>query len=228
VTLPLFDTHAHLISDDWDKYPPRALRPGLPTPQRTPYTVTAEALVGLMDEHGVDRACLVQRGHLYGFDNRYIIESAQRFADRLLPVVVLDTQDPATPAQLAALVKREGVRGLRMANTRPEHLDTSWMSSPAAMDVWRTCAELNIPVTLIFFYNQLAYTLPLLRVIAGMFPSLPILTSARPGVPRRSSWPGRGRPESRPPPCRRPRTSALPPRLDCSMTPRMCTSSSPR
>jgi predicted TIM-barrel fold metal-dependent hydrolase len=173
--LPLFDTHAHLISDDWERYPPRPLRPDLPTPQRTPYTVTADSLVSLMDEHGVSRACLVQRGHLYGFDNRYIIESAQRFAQRLLPVVVLDTQDPQTPALLADMVRRQGVRGLRMANTRPEHLDTAWMSSPAALNVWRTCADLNVPVTLIFFYNQLAYTLPLLKVIARMHPQLPIL-----------------------------------------------------
>jgi predicted TIM-barrel fold metal-dependent hydrolase len=171
----LFDTHAHLISDDWEKYPPRPLRPGLPVPQRTPYSVTAEALVSMMDEHGVSRACLVQRGHLYGCDNRYIIESAQRHPDRLLPVVVLDTQDPDTPAQLADMVRHQGVRGLRMANTRPAHLDTAWMDSPAALAVWEACAALNLPVALIFFYNQLGATLPRLHRIAKRHPALPIL-----------------------------------------------------
>ena len=38
---PLFDTHAHLISDDWERYPPLAVKPGLPT-RRTDYTVTAD------------------------------------------------------------------------------------------------------------------------------------------------------------------------------------------
>lgn len=172
---PLFDTHAHLISDDWEKYPPRALRPDLPVPRRTDYTVTMDALIGMMDAHGVPRACCVQRGHLYGYDNSYIIDAAARHPDRLLPVVILDTQDPATPAQYTAMVKNQRVRGLRMANTRPSHLDTAWMSSPTAMQVWKACADLNTPVTLIFFHNQLSYVLPLLHVIAKMFPQLPIL-----------------------------------------------------
>lgn len=175
MTEPLFDTHAHLISDDWEKYPPRPLRPDMPTPQRTPYTVTAEMLVQWMDEHHVPSACVVQRGHVYGYDNSYILDAARRYPDRLLPVVILDTQHPETPAQLTDLVKYHGVRGLRMANTRPEHLDTAWMSSPAAMRVWRTCADLGLPVTIIVFLNQLPYVLPLLHVIVRMFPGLPIV-----------------------------------------------------
>jgi len=175
MTSPLFDTHAHLISDDWDTYRPRPLRPDLPTPKRTDYTVTAESLIQMMDEHHVRAACVVQRGHLYGYDNSYIIDSARKFPGRLLPVVILDPQDPETPARFTHMVKHEGVRGFRLASTRPSHLDTAWMSSPAAMQVWKACADLNVPMTLIFFYNQLCYTLPLLHVIAKMYPSLPIL-----------------------------------------------------
>jgi predicted TIM-barrel fold metal-dependent hydrolase len=171
----LFDTHAHLISDDWERYPPRALRPDLPAPRRTDYTVTAEALIALMDRHDVATACLVQRGHLYGYDNSYIIDSARRYPGRLLPVVILDAQDPETPAHFADLVRHHGVRGFRMANTRPSHLDTAWLSSPTAMQVWATCAELGVPMTVIVFHNQLSYVLPLLRLIATMYPTLPIL-----------------------------------------------------
>ena len=175
MSVPLFDTHAHLISDDWETYPPKPLRPDLPPPRRTDYTVTAEELVSLMDQHHVPTACVVQRGHLYGYDNSYIIDSARKFPGRLLPVVILDTQDPETPARYRELVKHKAVRGLRMANTRPSHLDTGWMSSPAAMQVWKACADLNSPVTLIFFLNQLSYALPLLHIIAKMYPTLPIL-----------------------------------------------------
>jgi L-fuconolactonase len=173
--LPLFDTHAHLISDDWDTYRPRPLRSDLPTPKRTDYTVTAESLIEMMDTHGVPTACVVQRGHLYGYDNSYIIDSARKFPGRLLPVVILDPQDPETPGRFTDMVKHQGVRGFRMANTRPGHLDTAWMCSPAAMQVWKACADLNVPMTLIFFYNQLCYVLPLLQLIAKMFPKLPIL-----------------------------------------------------
>ena len=175
MTSPLFDTHAHLICDDWEKYSPKPLRADLPTPKRTDYTVTAQALVGMMDENDVPTACVVQRGHLYGYDNSYIIDSAKKYPGRLLAVVILDPQDPETPARFTDMVKHQGVRGFRMANARPTHLDTAWMSSPAAMQVWKTCADLNVPMTVIIFYNQLPYVLPLLRIIAKMYPSLPVL-----------------------------------------------------
>ncbi|MEJ1964940.1 MAG: hypothetical protein WDO56_26755 [Gammaproteobacteria bacterium] len=45
MTYPLFDTHAHLICDDWERYSPRPLRADLPTPKRIDYTVTAQALI---------------------------------------------------------------------------------------------------------------------------------------------------------------------------------------
>lgn len=170
----LFDTHAHLISDDWNRYPPRALRPDLPV-RRTDYTVTAQTLVDLMDKHDVPTALAVQRLHVYGYDNSYILDSARSHPGRLLPVVMLDTQDPDTPQRLTAMVNEEGVRGFRMANTRPSHLDTGWMSSPAALRVWQVCADLHVPMTLIIFHNQLSYVLPLLRIIAKRFAQLPIL-----------------------------------------------------
>jgi predicted TIM-barrel fold metal-dependent hydrolase len=184
----LFDTHAHLISDDWHTYPPRPLAPDLPVPQRTAYTVTAEALIGLMDEHHVATACVVQRGHLYGHDNSYIIEAARRFPGRLLPVVILDTQDPATPRVLAQMARDQQVRGLRLATTRPAQLDTAWMASPAAMQVWQVCAQLQLPVAIIFFQNQLPWTLPLLHYIARRHPRLPILIDHL-GIPWGASLP---------------------------------------
>ena len=171
----LLDTHAHLIADDWDAYPARPLSPDLPVPNRPDYTMTAEALIALMDEHSVSHACLVQRGHLYGFDNSYIIDAALSYPDRFHPVVILDTQDPATPEQYRRMVRESGVAGFRMANSRPWILDTAWLSSPAAMDVWRACADLGTPMTLIVFDNQLPYVLPLIRIIARMFPDLPII-----------------------------------------------------
>jgi len=174
-SLPLFDTHAHLISDDWERYPPQAFGPGVPVPERTSSTVTVEALIAMMDARNVAEACLVQRGHIYGYDNSYIIDSAARYPGRLHPVVILDTQDPATPDIYRDLVLHHHVRGFRMAVSRPWILDTGWLCSQPAMKVWETCAELGTPVTLILFMKQLSYLLPLVKILARQFPDLPIL-----------------------------------------------------
>jgi predicted TIM-barrel fold metal-dependent hydrolase len=62
-----------------------------------------------------------------------------------------------------------------MAQSRPWLLDTAWLSSPTALEVWQACADLGTPMTLIVFDNQLSYVLPLIKVIARMFPQLPII-----------------------------------------------------
>ncbi|RRN64309.1 amidohydrolase [Caulobacter sp. 602-1] len=171
----LFDTHAHLIADDWTRYQARPFTPDLPVPDRPNYSVTVDALIGMMDAHHVERACLVQRGHVYGYDNSYILDAAHEHPGRLHPVVILDTQDPQTPALYREMVRDHHCRGFRMANARPWLLDTAWMSSPAAMEVWKTCADLGTPMTMIMFMNQLPYLLPLVRIIARQFRDLPIL-----------------------------------------------------
>jgi predicted TIM-barrel fold metal-dependent hydrolase len=175
MTARMLDTHAHLISDDWETYRARPFTPDLPVPDRPSFTVTAQALIEMMDAQDVAQACLVQRGHVYGYDNSYILDAAESYPDRFSPVVILDTQDPHAAFEYRELVKERNVAGFRMANSRPWILDTGWMSSPTAMDVWRACADLGTPMTLIVFDNQLSYVLPLIRLIARMFPDLPII-----------------------------------------------------
>ena len=171
----LLDTHAHLVSDDWDHYRPRPFAPEMPMPERTKYTVTAEQLVAMMDANDVAVSCVVQRGHIYGYDNSYILDSAEKFPDRLHPVVILDPQDPGTPGAYREMVRSGRARGFRMAQTRPWILDTAWMSSPSAMKVWDVCAECRTPMTLIVFNNQLPYVNPLIKLIARQYPELPII-----------------------------------------------------
>jgi predicted TIM-barrel fold metal-dependent hydrolase len=170
----LFDSHAHLISPDRQAYPPSLLR-GATAFAQMDYSVTAEWLLEQMGRHGVAKACAVQRGHLYGYDNRYVIDAAQAHPDRLACVVILDAQDPATPAMLRNMVMDQGVKGLRLAQTRIDAYDTAWMNSPAAMDCWAMAAELGIPVAIIFFRRHLAYGLAALELIAQLHPDLPII-----------------------------------------------------
>ncbi len=170
----LFDTHAHLIAADPAAYPAGLLRgqteiPAIPPP------LTGEMLLEFMDANGVARACLVQRAHVYGYDNSYIVDCALRRPDRFTSVGVFDAQDPATPGLIERLVVGQRLGGARLCAVRPWEMDTGWFNSPAAMKVWEVAAKHRLPVAIIFFHYHLPYALPALRLIAELFPDLPII-----------------------------------------------------
>ena len=170
----LFDTHAHLIADDPAAYPPGLLRGQTDLPPIPPPT-TGDMLLDLMDANGVARACLVQRAHVYGYDNAYVVDCALRHPERFTSVGVFDAQDPATPGIVERLTADKGLGGARLCAVRPWEMDTSWFNSLAAMKVWETAARHRLPVAIIFFHYHLPYALPALRLIAELFPELPII-----------------------------------------------------
>ncbi len=170
----LFDTHAHLIAADPSAYPAGLLRGQSELPAFQPPT-TGEMLLELMDANDVARACLVQRAHVYGYDNSYVVDCAQRRPDRFTSVGVFDAQDPATPGLVTRLAADRGLGGARLCAVRPWEMDTAWLNSPAAMKFWETAARHRLPVAIIFFHYHLAYGLPALRLIAEQFSDLPII-----------------------------------------------------
>ncbi len=182
---PLFDTHAHIVSDDLDRYPYGTLRGGgkLPVP---PLVFTVADLVRAMDEADVAHACLVQRATLYGYDNRYALDAAAAYPDRFVPVAVLDAQDPGAPAQLRDLAAAHRLGGLRIVAPGLSRTETDWLGGAEALDLWRAAADLALPVAVILYrYNNEA-ALPVLLGIARRFPDLPILVD-HVGVPHAST-----------------------------------------
>ncbi|MFC1941074.1 amidohydrolase family protein [Chloroflexota bacterium] len=96
-----------------------------------------EVILFRMDSNRVDKATLVQ--YWGQTDNQYIIECTRRFPGRFSPVVIVDTDRSDAPETLKRWAK-EGAEGVRLrATTRSPGND------PLA--IWRTCAELNIPVS---------------------------------------------------------------------------------
>jgi predicted TIM-barrel fold metal-dependent hydrolase len=170
----LFDTHAHLIADDPVRYPPSPLR-GQTDPPPLPAPVTDAMLLDWMDANGVGRACLVQRAHAYGYDNSYVVDCALRHPDRLVSVGVFDAQDPATPALVDRLAAEQGLGGARLCAVRPWEMDTAWFNAPQAMKFWEVAAARRLPVAIIFFHYHLPYALPALRLVAELFPEVPIV-----------------------------------------------------
>ncbi len=77
----MIDSHAHLISADAERYPTSPLSGEL-EPGALDNPVTAERLLALMDEQGIERALAVQRAHIYGFNNAYVCDAAARYPER--------------------------------------------------------------------------------------------------------------------------------------------------
>ena len=181
----IFDTHAHVLSADTERYPHSMLRGGT-RPPVPPMTFPVERLVEAMDAAGVDRACLVQRATLYGYDNSYVLHSVTDHPDRFCSVAVLDAEDPAAPATLARLMREHGLAGLRIVAPRLDEHDTDWVASNQAMALWAAAAEHALPVAVILYrLNNDAGRAAMLRV-ARRFTGLPIILDHC-GVPHAST-----------------------------------------
>lgn len=166
----LFDTHAHVISDDLVRYPPAESKRHFAA---APFTV--EALIAGMDALGVSRACVVQRYHWYLNDNSYVLDSCAAHPDRLVPVVILDGSSPAAADELRELAANGPLGGIRLGGPAWDRMDTEWLNGRSVMRLWATAAELGLPVTVICFEPHLAWNLPALERLARSFPELPIL-----------------------------------------------------
>lgn len=181
----IFDTHAHVMSADMERYPHSMLRGGT-RPPVPPMTFPVERLVQAMDAAGVDRACLVQRATLYGYDNSYALDSVAAYPDRFRSVAVLDAQDPAAPAILARLVRDHGLAGLRIVAPRLDEHDVDWVASEQAMQLWAAATDHRLPVAVILYrLNNDAGRAAMLR-IARRFTGLPIILDHC-GVPHAST-----------------------------------------
>ena len=181
----IFDTHAHVLSADIERYPHSTLRGGT-RPPVPPMTFPVERLVAAMDAAGVARACLVQRATLYGYDNSYMLHSVAAHPERFRSVAVLDAQDPDAPEALARLVREHDLAGLRIVAPKLDEHDTDWLASDQAMALWAAAADHALPVAVILYrLNNDAGRAAMLRV-ARRFTGLPIILDHC-GVPHAST-----------------------------------------
>jgi len=83
----------------------------------------AEQLVAALDDEGTAQAIVVQRGHIYGYDNRYVCDSAEAHPGRLSAVVSVDANDPNVLESIDHWVTERGLEGFgwrpRKTLTRP-------------------------------------------------------------------------------------------------------------
>ncbi len=164
----MIDSHAHLISDDNVAYP----RVGADCTASC--IMTVEQLLSEMDATGVDRAVLVQRGSVYGFDSAYVCDSAARYPKRLAAVCSIDGSRSDGAEMVRYWVKDRGAAGIRLMElVRGE--DAGWLGSTEPGSAWREAAERDVPVCVHFFpWNRLE-GLARLRSILADIPGLKVV-----------------------------------------------------
>ena len=178
----MFDGHMHLISDDAKKYPfatgpssPGADPPGSPPGPGQSLQVgkplmkpNAHRALQWMDEQGVGQIAAVQRRGSYGFDNSYILDASAAHPTRFRPVVVLDGEDPKTPAQLREWVKSRHICGLRITGPATPH---EWLDSDQALKTWSEADRLGLTMNVL--YAPQRFNADCLRAILGVARKFP-------------------------------------------------------
>jgi len=168
----MIDTHAHLVTDDVKHYPPAP--PGSFKEGDLDNLMTVETLLGEMDKSGVDKAVLVQRASIYGFDSSYVCDSAWRFPARLAAVCSIDATAQDCADRVAYWTEGRGAAGIRLMEL-VKGMDIGWLDSPTARTAWAAALERNIPVCVHFFPWNRAEGLTRLHAILSDMPGLTVV-----------------------------------------------------
>jgi predicted TIM-barrel fold metal-dependent hydrolase len=145
----LFDTHAHLISADLVRYPrTTASMGGAPESTAAMQLPEVEKLLVWMDDNDVGGAVAVQRTSTYGYNNYYVLDSADRFRSRLMPVVALDAANDATPELMRQYIRERGLAGLHISGGQMEDGSLAWLDSPAARRSWAVADEHSLAMVI--------------------------------------------------------------------------------
>jgi len=133
----IIDTHAHITSPDEKRYQPKdnPLRP--PGGRRSVEDLRRESRT-----HGVTAVRAIQTVSFYGYDNRYLCDSAKANPDWLAGVCTLDPDDPHSPGLLAQFVRDYGVRSLRSIPSPARKT----FDDPGVRALWRTVVDHGITV----------------------------------------------------------------------------------
>jgi L-fuconolactonase len=162
----LIDTHTHVVSRDTVRYPVASEVEGEQGWHRD-HPVDTEGLLALADAAGVRGVALVQALSCYGFDSRYVLDSARAHPGRAIAVGSVRVDD----ADAATMLRRDvehGARGVRIFAVGGM---TAPLDDPGVRTIVATAADLGIPVVLLIISAGLVSVRPLVDA----FPSVPFV-----------------------------------------------------
>ncbi|WP_322106555.1 amidohydrolase family protein [Paraburkholderia sp. J41] len=188
---PIYDAHAHLVSDDLERYPrtkpflegdaeasffgPGTVgKPGgMHGPNPHNVKPTAEQMHGWLAEENVVGMAAVQKGMVYGTDNSYIVDAADIYPDKMRAVIIVDPQAPETPQMIRDYAAR-GIVGIRFFGVGVKDR-SQWLSSPSALEAWTLANDLGLLVDIEAPAHGSYALIPVVEQMADRFPGLRIV-----------------------------------------------------
>jgi predicted TIM-barrel fold metal-dependent hydrolase len=144
--------------------------------------MSAEMLLSLNAEAGIDKTVLVQAYSAYKYDNSYTADCAASYPDHFASVSILDPLQADTPDSLSYWVSERGMRGLRLFTTT--ETEGTWLDDPRTFPVWERASSLGIPICIMALFHQL----PRVRSVLERFPTVMVALDHL-AVPRLSGGP---------------------------------------
>ncbi len=141
-TIPKFriiDPHVHVWKHDTE-FP---FAEGARVPARD---ATPETLIGLMQQHGVEKTVIVQVIH-YRYDNRYLAGVLKQYPQYFQGVARVDPLDPGNADHLSRLTEDQHFRGVRLSPGADANGD--WIRGPLMPPLWARCSKLGVPMTVL-------------------------------------------------------------------------------
>jgi L-fuconolactonase len=160
----IIDSQVHIWAENTRDRP---WAPNMEGRAHLPEPLSAEKLLGMMDQAGVDAAILVPPS-LEGDRNDLCLAAARKFSDRLAVMGRLDFTKPAARAALATWRDQPGMLGLRLTFHRPD--TRSQLGDGTADWLWPTAERNGIPLMV-----HAPDGLPTLAEIAERHPGLTII-----------------------------------------------------
>ncbi len=136
----IVDPHLH-VWQPMPQYPDQAATTLAPAS-----AVLMQLFYQYMDEHGVDRAVLVQPVYP-GEDNSYVADCATADPDRIAAVCVVDPRKQGAEDRLEYWVKERGCKGLRLRPRVPE--EEASFGDPSTFPLWERAQSLGIAINVL-------------------------------------------------------------------------------
>ena len=148
----IIDPHVHVWKND-PKFPWARER------NHPSEDATAEMLLELMDENGVEKTVLVQVIH-YLWDNSYAADVMKRYPDKFMGVCRINPEDLDAPDHLSYWTEEYGFRGVRLSPS--VGADGDWFTGPLMLPIFSRAEALGVPMLILTRAERLADLVPLL------------------------------------------------------------------